>query len=88
MRQENFGSYSTDRVFLREGLTNDEARDILGASCIVQEDKSKVWYVRMPEFVEARDSSLMTPMLRELDESESNLNEYLDDPTDPVLMCT
>ena len=42
LRQGNFGSYSTHRVFLREGLRHDEARDILGAVCSVLEDKSSV----------------------------------------------
>ena len=32
LRQRNFGSYSTDRVFLRERMKYDEAKDILGAS--------------------------------------------------------
>ena len=27
----------------------DEAKEILGAACAVQEDKSKVWYVKMPD---------------------------------------
>ena len=49
LRQGNFGSYSTDRVFLRERMKYDEAKEILGASCAVQDDKSKVWYVKMPD---------------------------------------
>ena len=52
LRQGNFGSYSTDRAFLREGMRNDDARDILGATCTVLEDKSVVWHVKMPEFIE------------------------------------
>ena len=40
LRQGNFGSYSTDRVFLREGLRHDEARDILGDVCTVLEVQS------------------------------------------------
>ena len=53
---------------------------------MVQDDKSKVWYVKMPEFIELGDTSLLSPELHMLDEDESDLNEYLDDPTDPV-MC-
>ena len=52
LRQGNFGSYSTDRIFLREGLRHDEARDILGVVCSVLEDKTKVWSVKMPQFIE------------------------------------
>ena len=60
---------------------------ILGATCAVLEDKTKVWYVKMPEFIELEmdQPSLKTPLLHMLEEDESNLNEYLDDPIDPVL---
>ena len=52
LRQGNFGSYSTNRVFLRDKMKCDEAKEILGGSCAVQEDKAKVWYVKMPNFIE------------------------------------
>ena len=42
LRQENRGSFSKDRVFLREGLKHEDARDILGATCAVLEDKTKI----------------------------------------------
>ena len=51
LRQQNFGSFSTQQVFLREGLRHEHVKDILGATCSVLEDKTKVWYVKMPEFV-------------------------------------
>ena len=53
------------RVFLREGLRHEDAKDILGATCSVLEDKAKVWHVKMPEFVELEmdQPSLKTPML-------------------------
>ena len=40
----------------------------------------------MPEFIELEmdQPSLKTPILRMLDEDASDLNEYLDDPIDPV----
>ena len=57
------------------------------ASCVVQDDKSKVLYVKMPEFIEPGDTSLLSPELHMLNEGESDLNEYLDDPTDSVV-CT
>ena len=41
LRQENFGSFSTDRVFLREGLRHEDAKNILGAACSVLGDKTK-----------------------------------------------
>ena len=64
LRQENFGSFSSRRIFLREGLRHEDAKDILGATCSVLEDKTKVWHVKMPEFVELeRDQpSLKTPI--------------------------
>ena len=79
LRQGNFGSYSTDRISLREGMKNNEAKDILGASCAVQDDRSKVWFVKMPQFIELGDTSLLSPELQLLDEDQSDLNEYLDD---------
>ena len=87
LRQQNFGSFSKHHVFLREGLRHKHAQDILGATCTVLEDKTKVWYVKMPEFVELeRDQpSLKTPLLRMMEDDELNLSDYLDDPTDPVL---
>ena len=51
LRQQNFGSFSTQHVFLRKGLRHEQVKDILGATCSVLEDKTKVWYVKMPEFV-------------------------------------
>ena len=68
-----------------KGMKYDEAKGILGAACAVQEDKSKVWYVKMPEFAGLGDPSLIAPELHMLKEEESDLNEYLDDPTDPVV---
>ena len=70
LRQENFGSFSTHRVFFREGLKHEDAKDILGATCSVLEDKTKVWHVKMPEFVELEmdQPSLKTPMLHMLED--------------------
>ena len=47
LRQTSFGPYSKSRVFLREKMQYEEATDILGATCAVQEDKAKVWYVKI-----------------------------------------
>ena len=33
-------------------MRHDDARDILGATCTVLEDKAIVWHVKMPEFIE------------------------------------
>ena len=51
----------------------------------MQEDKAKVWYVTMPEFIQLGDTSLVSPELHIPDEDESDLNEYMLDPTDPVV---
>ena len=51
LRQRNFRSFSTQHVFLRESLRHEHAKDILGATCTVLEDKTKVWYVKMPDRV-------------------------------------
>ena len=63
----------------------DEAKDFLGAMCAVQEDKTKVWCVKLPSFEQLGDTSLVSPELCFLDEEESDLNEYMLDPTDPVI---
>ena len=41
----------------------------------------------MPQFIELEigTPTLTSPVLRMLDEEESDLNEYLADPTNPVL---
>ena len=61
------------------------AKEIIGAMCAVQEDKTKLWYVKMPHFEQLGDTSLVAPELYLLDESESDLNDYMLEPTDPVV---
>ena len=61
LRQANFGSFSKGRVYLRENMKYDEAKDIIGAMCAVQEDKTKLWYVKMPHFEQLGDSSWLRP---------------------------
>ena len=41
----------------------------------------------MPQFIEVEIGTpvLLSPVPRTLNDDESDLNEYLDDPTDPVL---
>ena len=87
LRQRNFGCFSSQHVFLRESLRHEHAKGILGATCTVLEDKTKVWYVKMPEFVEldGDQPSIKTPSLHTLEDGVLNLSDYLDDPTDPVL---
>ena len=80
IRQTNFGPYSKSRVFLREKMHYEDAKDILGATCAVQEDKTKVWYVKKPAFKQSGDTSLVSPELHCLEEDESDLNEYMLDP--------
>ena len=41
LRQENFGSFSTHQIFLREGLRHEDTKDILCATCSVLEDKPR-----------------------------------------------
>ena len=44
--------------------------------CTVLEDKTKVWYVKMPEFIELDGDrpSIQTPSLRMLEDDETNLS--------------
>ena len=65
----------------------EEAREILGAMCSMTEDKIRVWHVKMPDFSQAtlRTPDLTSPALHWLDDEEADLNDYLKDPTEPVL---
>ena len=87
LRQQNFSGFSSQHVFLRENMRHEDAKDIIGAICTVLEDKTKVWYVKMPELIELDGDrpSIQTPSLHVLDDDETNLSDYLEDPTDPVL---
>ena len=87
LRQQNFSCFSTDHVLLRENMRHEDAREILGAICTVQEDKTKVWHVKMPEFIEeiASAPTIQSPLLHMLEDDEFNLIDYLEDPLDPVL---
>ena len=46
-----------------------------------------MWCVKMPEFIELDGDrpSIQTPSLHVLDDDETNLSDYLEDPTNPVL---
>ena len=61
----------------------EEASTILEAMCAVQEDKTKIWHVKMPQFEQLGDTSLVAPELCLLDENESDLNEHMLEPIDP-----
>ena len=41
LRQENFASFSVTKLLLRDQMNPEEARNILGASCSVTEDKDQ-----------------------------------------------
>ena len=87
LRQGNFESFSTAKLLLRRQMGHEEAKDILGAACSVTEDQTKVWYVRMPGLFQAtlKVPDLVSPVLHWLDDEEAALNDYLADPTEPVL---
>ena len=86
LRQQNFGSFSTHHVFLREDLRHEHAKDILGATCTVLEDKTEIWYVKMPEVVDLEMDQLRSLLVCDMLEADAiNLSHYLDDPTKPVL---
>ena len=84
LRQGNFASFSITKLSLRPQMDPDEAREILGAMCSV---KTRVWHVKMPDFSQAtlRMPDLVSPELHWLDDEEADLNDYLADPTNPVL---
>ena len=40
-------------------MRHEHAREILGAICTVQEDKTKVWYVKMAEVIEIGERKII-----------------------------
>ena len=87
LRQGNFASFWRAKLLLSPQLESDDAREIIGAMCSLTEDKTRVWHVRMPDLRQAaqRMPDLASPALHWLSEGEADLNDYLKDPTDPVL---
>ena len=87
LRQNNFASFSVRKLLLRPQMDPDEARDIIGATCSMTEDKVRVWHVRMPDFQQATHEmpDIVVPDLHWLDDEEADLNDYLKDPTHPVV---
>ena len=55
LRQNNFASFAITKLLLRPQMDPDEARDILGATCSMTEDKTRVWHVRMPDLQQATE---------------------------------
>ena len=60
----------------------DEAKNILGAMCAAQEDKTMLWYVNMPQVDQLGDTFIELCLVVE---NETDLNEYMLAPTDPVV---
>ena len=77
LRQRNFSGFSSQHIFLRRNMRHEDAKDIFGAICTVQEDKTKVWYVKMPEFIEldGDQPSIQSPALHMLGDDETNLSD-------------
>ena len=85
LRQANCGSCSQGHVPLRAGLEHEEAKNIIGATCTVREDKTKEWYVNLPHFQQLGGTSLVAPELSYLEDNGLELHEYMLEPTDPVV---
>ena len=87
LRQGNFASFSIDKLFLRPQMGHEEAKEIIGATCSVMDDQTRVWHVRMPGLSQAalKVLDIASPVLHWLDDEEADLNDYLADPTEPVL---
>ena len=87
LRQNNFASFAVTKLLLRPQMDSAEARDILGATCSMTEDKTRVWHVRMPDFQQATEQmpDIVVSELHWLEDEEADLNDYLKDPTHPVL---
>ena len=97
LRQGNFASFSITKLLLRHQMDPDEARDILGATCSLTEDKTRIWHVKMPDFRQAAVEmpDIVSPDLHWLADEEADLNDYLQDLLirwyvcqDQTIVCT
>ena len=86
LRQGNFATFSVTKLLLRHQMDPEEARNILGASCSMTEDKTRIWHVKMPDFRQATVEmpDIVTPDIYWLADDEADLTDYLKDPTHPV----
>ena len=73
LRLANFGSFSQGHVPLRTGMEYEDAKDIIGVTCAVREDKTKERYVRLPHFQLLGDTSLVSY----LEDNGQGLHEYM-----------
>ena len=87
LRQKTFASFGITKSLLRRTMEPEEAREILGAACLLTEDKVRVWYVKMPDLRQATEEmpDIVSPDLHWLADEEADLNDYLKDPTHPVV---
>ena len=87
LRQKNFASFGITKLLLRPHMDPEEAREVLGAICSLTEDKVRVWYVKMPDLKQATVElpDIISPDLHWLADEEADLNDYLKDPTNPVV---
>ena len=85
--RKNFASFGITKLLLRPHMDPEEAREVLGATCSLTEDKVKVWYVKMPDLKQAAIEmpDIVSPDLHWLADEEADLNDYLKDPTNPVV---
>ena len=75
------------KLLLRPQMDPDEAREVLGATCSMTEDKIRIWHVKMPDIRQARMElpDIVSPELHWLTDEQADLNDYLKDPTHPVV---
>ena len=78
LRQSNFGSFSTTRAQLRQGMDYGVASEIIGAYYVESDDKDKEWFVKVPNLTAAEDSSLIgSPDVKSVPEREQAIQEYV-----------
>ena len=83
--QFNFESFSVGPLSLRRDMDFEEAREIIGAHCIVHDDKTKERFVKMPDLQAIRNSFLIhSPELTMIPDYGQGSHEYVQEPTDPV----
>ena len=86
LRQSNFGTDSTQYAELKKGTTYETAKWIVGAYCVTRQGQEREWLVKIPDLKAVKDSSVIySPSLTCVDEGQQKSQDYMLDPTNPVL---
>ena len=84
LRQGNFEAHSDQNADLRRGMTDEEAKQIIGAHCIKRQRDDKKWVAKVPPFKASKGKSFFSPDLVVVGTGDCESSDYLVDPKFPV----